>query len=249
MTRRNIIYFLLACFMHFLLAGCNNNDDFIVTMMEVPTIIGYDNDFKCVTLHTPMGIFMADVLNDLYIIDILPGDPLLSFFSVNYDKQQIQGYTSISHLDYALRLIKELPQATEDGKSTGEDFEDFIDKIDFIAMVSDKTLNNYVAFFKFTHNVHEDEEDVRFIYEMTYDPDEDSDIPTVYIRAKKMSDTGAFQAIPATFFYTFDLSNFLIERRDSDNKLKVNIKYAYSIENSEFFYQYWSGNPLELDFE
>jgi hypothetical protein len=84
---------------------------------------------------------------------------------------------------------------------------------------------------------------------MTYDPDDTSEIPTVYFRAKESDkENGIFPNEPFIYFCTFDLNDFLLERRETEKKIKINIKYKIGAENGIDVYKDWDDNPLELVF-
>jgi hypothetical protein len=236
----------LLCILILGLSNCKKNKTEDIRDYMLPAIVGYNFDLNHVTLKTPIETFLAPQLDQYFIFDLEDGDPLWVYLSVNYDQQPFEGHIGAFYVEY-LKIRKETPQATNGGESTTDDFGAPIEIFDAIAMINDKHFGNSVAFFLFTHTVHGSNS---FIYEMTYDPDETSDDHTysVYFRAKK-DVAGVKPLDPFKYLCAFDLRDFLLEKRDAENKVKINIFFKTGEKDGEDIYDEYIHNPLELDFE
>ena len=224
--------------------SCNKDPDPDIQGYYTTAIVGYNSNLRVVTLITPLGTFLAPQLNEHHIFILNDGDALWTYIVVNWDEQPIEGQTVVEEVVYSL-LEKVVPQEVVGGVDLTDYFDAPIEKIDPLVLLIDKSFNNYVAFFIFTHTVHGS---TKYIYQMTYDPDEDSEIITVYFKAKE-HDTGVLPMYAFQYFYAFDLKDFLWERRDSENKVSINIMYYTGTDFGEDIYEPWSGNPIALDFE
>ena len=85
-----------------------------------------------------------------------------------------------------------------------------------------------------------------FIYEMTYDTNENTGMPTVYIRAKK-SGTGSQPLAVNSFYHAFDMNNFLWNLSpDSKNMVSFNIVFKTGVDkDGKDIYQSWAYNPMK----
>ena len=212
--------------------------DDIEIFYNIPALLGYDFELKHTTLITPSGTYLAPQLTNLFINPLEDGDPFLTVYAINNDQEKFEGYTVLYELYDINILRKESSQATEGGESAEEDFKAPIQDMAPYTFIKDSHFNHNVAFFYFIHanNV---SVSARFIYEMTYDPDEDSEIPTVYFRAKQV-DAGIPPYEPFVYFCTFELDEFLLERG------KINIMYKTGEENEKELFKEWEDNPLSL---
>jgi len=234
------------CFLGILMLGfwgCRKDkekEDDIEVFMQVPAIAKYNFHLEQPTLITPFDTLIAPQLLTDNAFYSLEGLPLLISFYINYDQQSFEEYTTLWG-DLGITPLKmEAARATNGGESETGDFDVSIEEIRPYAMIDN------IAFFYFSHAVF----GTYLVYEMTYDPDDTSDIPTVYFRAKESDkDNGIFPLEPFIYFCTFDLNDFLLECRNSEEKLKVNIKYKTGTDDGKDVYNDWEGNPLELTFK
>ena len=222
--------------------GCRKEkekSDDIEVFMQIPAIARYNFSLSQPTLVIPFDTLIAPQLLTDNAFYLLEGLPLLVSFFINYDRQPFDEYTTLWG-DLGFTPLKmEKAQATTGGESEKDGFDVSIDKITPYAMI------DQIAFFYFTHTVF----GIYLIYEMTYDPGDTSEIPTIYFRAKESDkDNGIFPNEPFIYFCTFDLNDFLLERRNSEKMIKVNIKYKTGTENGKDVYKDWESNPLELSF-
>ena len=239
----SILVMLMLTLMNGLLS-CRRDKEENIQYYYLPSMVGYDVNMDVVTLITPFGTFLAPQLNDHYIFALMDGDALWTHIIVNWDDQHTEDYTTVVDIGY-IKLYKDIPQAVEGGKNTTDDFDAPIENVEPLALLFDNYFNNYVAFFVFTHTVHGS---TRFAYEMTYDPEDESDIPTIYFKAKE-DDTGTLPIYAFEYYYAFDFKDFLLERENPDKLEKINIMFYTGTDMGEDVYKPWSGNPLELDFE
>ena len=211
-------------------------------MYYIPAMIGYNYDFEVVTLITPIGIHLAPTLNPQFIYELEDGDALIALVEVNMDNQNIEGFITVKDVILFYKLDKFFPQATEGGKSAGEDFNFSIDDFYPVSFFIDKHFNNYVAIFEFVKHVHRSNS---FMYEMTYDPDDTDEIPSVYFRAKNVPD-GVYQIENGQYLCAFDFADFFAERRDSGNKFEVNFFFKTGEEGEKEIFEPFEENPVEI---
>ena len=235
------IFFLFFSILLVILSSCKNKDaeyDDISYYYNVPAIVGYDFTLNHTTLITPMETYLAPQLTRYFLTQIVDGDPLLLDFSINNDQEKYEGYIVLYELLYLTQLRKESSQATPNGESVAEGFNSPIENVLPYTFLKDSHYNHNVAFFGFVH-ANTVSASTRFVYEMTYDPDETAEIPTIYLRAKQ-TDAGIMPYEPFVYFYTFDLDNFLLERG------KFNIMFKTGEDDGKELLEEWEGNPLNL---
>jgi hypothetical protein len=222
--------------------GCKKEkekEDDIEIFVDIPAIAKYNFSLEQPTLITPFDTFIAPQLLTDYAFYDLEGEPLLITYFINYDQQPFKEHTTLWGELLFTRLKKKLIQATDGGESEAGGYDVAIEKIKPYAMI------NNIAFFVFNHSIFIN----YLIYEMTYDPDDASDIPTVYFRAKESDkNDGIYPYEPFYYFCTFDLNDFLVERRKTEKKIKVNIKFKTGTDNGKDVYKNMEGSPLELTF-
>ena len=221
--------------------GCKKDKvDDIEIFEDIPAIAKFNFSLNLPTLITPSETLIAPQLltNNTYYL--LEGESLLISYFINKDQQPYEDYTTLWGELLITSLKKEKSQATDGGNSKTGDFDVAIEKIQPYAMIDN------IAFFYFSHTVFGS----YLVYEMTYDSDDASEIPTVYFRAKESDmDTGIYPVEPFIYFCTFDLNDFLLERRKTEKTIKVNLKYKTGSEDGKDVYKDWDKNPLEFMFK
>ena len=221
--------------------GCKKEkveSDDIEVFLDVPAIAKYNFSLEKPTLITPFDTFIAPQLLNDNLFYALEGAPLLVTYFINNDQQPFEKYTTLWGDLGVTKLKMEMIQATDGGESETGDFDVAIEKIQPYGMISN------IAFFYFIHNIF----GTYLVYEMTYDPEDTAEIPTVYFRAKK-SETGIRPIEPFIYFCTFDLNDFLVERRKTEKKIKVNIKFKTGTEDGKDVYKNCDDNPVEFTFK
>ena len=232
------------CFLSILMLGfwgCKKDkekEDDIEVFFDVPAIAKYDFSLEKPTLITPFDILIAPQLLTNNLFYELEGEPLLVTYLINNDQQPYKEHTTLWGELGVTQLKRETPKSTDGGESETGDYDVAIDKIKPYAMIAN------IAFFRFSHSIF----GTYLLYEMTYDPEDTAEIPTVFFRAKK-SDTGIRPFEPFIFFCTFDLNDFLVERRKTEKKIKVNIKFKTGTEDGKDVYKNCDDNPVELTFK
>jgi len=189
------------------LSGCfDNGGENIQDFRYIPSIVDYSlfGDM----LNTSLGpIRSAEISN---ATDLFYGDPILAFFSVNYDQQTSTEYTVAYNFDYV-----KVNSATAEQSTGGPGFDLPIEEIDILGWVDNRW------FFVFAHK--EASNNDFFFYQMVYDNDE----PIVYLRAKK-PDTGIIKGVSAC---AFNMYPFFYKHMDADKKVSFSIKYKIGVDS------------------
>ena len=206
------------------LSGCFKPGDNIQGFTDVPAIIGSYSTVLEPVLVTTTGILLAPELS--YFPEFNHGDAVLAYFSINFDKQPLQEYTTVSDLQ-VYRINTAVPVATTGGQSTG-DFDSPIPYMDSYCSIIEY-YDRIVYFLIFGQNANI--EDV-FDYEMTYDPDYTEEIPSVYIRVKRTGSNPPPKERIVPVMQSFDMTQYIIDLKHTDKKM-FNIKYNKSGEDGE----------------
>ena len=232
---KNIFFFLSIIML--VLSGCSNKGDEIVAY-TCPAIVGFDSDVtNQPTLLTPYGTYIAPELQEVFLYYLNKGDALLVTYEINYDNQLSEDYTIVHNLDW-VKVNNESLKATVGGESVTGDFDAPI-----------LSVNPYVRLggVLFVIFAHSSAQNQPYLYEMTYDYTDMSEIPTVYFRAKEAElNTSLIPIYPNAA--AFDMSNFLMSNVDSENKVKINIKVKTGKDDDgKDVYSDFAYNPVEFD--
>ena len=208
--------------------------------MLIPTIVEFGFTGKP-EIITPLGRFVAPELQNALFTEIDDGDALLTYFCINYDQQISTDYTMASNLQW-VKIKKISPYATYGGESLADDF---ITPIEELAVYSVIQYNNYqiVMFLTFAHRAASDQE---FDYQMTYDPNNNSN--RLYIRAKKRNQSTKTDT-NIVFLCAFDMTSYLMTLRGSEKEISFNLYYKTGEEDGDDVYKEWSENPVRISFE
>jgi len=221
-----------------ILLSCNKKEpeDNIKEYQGLIAIVGYDFDVFSPTLNTKIGLLTAPQLDKYFHSNLKTSDVLFcEYIIINEDNQPREGYTLVWDLFFYL-LDKVKLQATDGGERTSDDFWAPIDDVaayDMFGNVAVMWLYHTAPGFQ------------QYDYEMTYDPEEEVEITTVYIRAKEREkDNNTITSIRR--WCAFDLNDFIKEKKGSENKLEINIKFKIGEKDGEDIYKDWDKNPIEL---
>lgn len=191
------------------LSSCMKPGENIQNFSYLPAIVDFDFSFGFILKTTPLGILASNEIQTASGLDL--GDPILAFFSVNYDKQPSTEYTIVENFEY-IKGSRGYAAKTSEGVSITGDYDLPIEMVEFFGYV-----NNYI-FLGFVHKGITDKD--CFIYEMTY-----GNTPELFIRAKKI-DTGSKNSLCA-----FSMYSFFMEHKDAENKVEFTIKYKTGVDD------------------
>ena len=231
------IVFSLLCVLILGVSSCIKDGDNI-SNHSMFAVVGSSNSMQP-TIITEDGTILAPDLMEYLHFDLFEGDALIVSFSINYDNQPSTEYYTASNLIIVDKIGKSYPIPTSGGESTESEY--FSTPIEEV--VPYPYLIGNTLFFAFGHTAPIDQE---FEYEMTYDRDEDNEIPTIYLRAKSVS-TGSGSERAVGQYYAFDMYYFFTTHKDSDNNVKFNIKYKVGVnEDGTGKYNDLDSNPLTI---
>ena len=227
------IVFSLLCMLMLGFSSCIKDGDNVANFSML-AVVGSLHSMQP-TIVTPDGTILApDLLEHLYI-DLYEGDALLVSFSINYDNQPSTEYLTASNLQYE-KIGKSSPIPIS-GSESGE-FSTPIEDLRYIYLVGN------TLFFEFIHKAPGDQ---KFEYEMTYNREEDAEIPTIYLRAKKIG-TGSMAEGTILYLYAFDMRYLFMTYKDAENKVTFNIKYKTGVnEDGMDMYDDWADNPYKIE--
>ncbi len=230
MIRLNNVIILSLFALIFGATSCMKKGENISSHLYIPAIVEY-SFLQQPLLKTSLGTVLAPELSD----DLLkPSELLVTNFSVNYDNQPSSEYTTISNVQY-VKVESSYPAATPGGESTTEDYTVPIEDM----LYRDPVVN--ILFFGFIHTAPGDQ---KFVYEMTYDSEDTSDTPTLYIRAKKDGE-GTETKGAYLYFYAFDMTSYFSSHKTDATEIKFNIKYKTGVDDEgKDVYKSWTNNPF-----
>ena len=199
--------------------------DNIQCFATTPAVVGFDNDTSLPTIKTAYGVFFAPELQG-EMSNLFEGDAILASFCINYNQQPSGKYPVVSDLQF-LKVEVGFPIATQGGESETGDFDYPIKNMDVVGLFEN------VLFFAFQHKAPIDQ---KFIYEMTFD-DIETDIPVLYIRAKKDVIEVSGSERDVVYPFAFNMFDFFMEYKNADNKVKFMIKYktGEDVDGNEIF--------------
>ncbi len=231
------IVFPFLCILMFTLSSCKNKGDDIQSYSWVPAIVGFDSEVtQQPTLTTPYGTYVVPELQSVFLYYLNVGDAVITTYTINYDRQSSEEYTVAEVLDW-IKINKDVLQGTLGGESNAGDFDAPILSVQPYVRLGD------VLFIFFNHSAPANQP---FLYEMTYDYNEKSDIPTMYFRAKEIElDNSPKYTYPNAA--AFELGAFLRAHADSESKARINIKFKTGEEDEKDVYSEYVNNPVTFD--
>jgi len=203
--------------------------DIIQWFSDIPAIVDYDNEVSLPIIKTAYGVLIAPELqNSISSEQLLKGSTILTSFTVNFSQQLTAKYPTATEMEW-LKVDVGFPSATIGGESETGDFNIPIENMVVIGLV------DYFLFFAFQHTAPKDQ---KFIYEMTYEPNEN--IPVLLIRAKKDITEGSVAVGTVNYPYAFNMFDFFMSHKDSENMVRFNIMYKTGVNNlgNEIFKPY-----------
>ena len=230
------VVFLISGMLMLGLTGCMKSGENIQYYQYIAAIVEWSPEFGF-ELQTSVGRIISTKVQNA--TDLLSGEAVVAFFYVNFDQQPSTEYTMAYDMEY-YPITLTSPHPTSGGESvTG----DFVTPIEGMYIQDMFVCDRYkpVIFIAFAHTAPTNQE---FIYEMTYDPNENTD--AVYLRAKKKGQGTKAEANIA-YLYAFDMTYYLMTLKDSGKDIKLNLYYKTGEFDGKDVYSPWNENPLPLE--
>ena len=222
------VIFSLLCVLIIGFTGCIKNGSNTSTI-QGPAVVKYY-----------MGQLMLRIDGVLFAIPNTDGalfvdDLIWAFFTVDYDNQASTDYYTVYDFSY-MPIKSSYPIESYDEGGSSENYTAPIIDISGGAIV-----DHYLVLLLSQYS----SEKMEYIYEMSYDPNEEGERPTVYIRAKKMS-SGTDTDYKVDYPYAFNMYNYVMYQGEN-NKITINVKYKTGeTDGKEQFATYV--NPISFDF-
>ena len=213
------------------LPGCFEPGENIQNIPEIAAIVGFDYDMLQPVLIIPGGEVLAPELTNKEGINY--GDAVIAAFIINHDRQPFPGYLVASELE-VFKINKTWPQGTPGGVSAAGDFNDIITDMAIYSAVEHG--NDEIVFF--CYFVHTAPPDHIFEYELTYDTEDDSDMPSVYIRAKISGQSTTSPALNV-ILHAFDMT-YLYTMFKQSGKSHYRIMYNAGGQDGEESFKFWN---------
>jgi len=208
-------------------SGCIKPSDYIQKFINEPAIFDYSFSFQPI-IETRYGPFLApELFNDTILV---LEDILWTNFEINYKQQTNSDLYTISNLSYQIISYSWVKQGAIDNT---DEYDEPIDHV----YNEPKRLRN-MLFFWFRHKAPKGQ---TYDYEMLYDPDESSVIPTLYIRAKKTNELTDNDTEVQTC-YGFDMS--FLENHNSAGTNEARFNVMYYTGKGETGYQSFNNTPM-----
>ncbi len=168
---------------------------------------------------------------------LMPGDLLMTTFTVDLDNQPTKEILTVSEFAYmTLGSTSAKPGPGE------EDYSGSIKTMDTYPYSNGIVKNTLFLWF-----IHDVPKDQAFDYEMIFDPEETSETRTLYIRAKKSNVATETTNVNLLSCYGFDLTDFLSTVRNGTDKVKFFIQYKTGADESgNDIYKLYSTQPFSL---
>ena len=235
------IVFSFLCMLILGFPSCIKEGDNVTNYPPMVGVVGSLHSSMQPTIITERGTVLAPELMEHLFLDLFEGDAIVVSFSVDYDNQPSTEYSTVSNLLYE-KVGKVTSVPTPGGESESGDFSLPIEDVEPYFL-----LENTLFIF-FAHTAPSDQ---KFKYEMTYYRDEDAEIPTICLRAKKEG-TGSKTEATISYLYAFDMRYFFMTYKDSENYVTFNINYKTGEnEDGTDKYDIWTdnGNPFKIKIE
>ena len=224
-------------------SGClDKGGDHAESYSNIPAVVQYDYTTRQPSLITSMGKVIVPELQKVLYSELDEDDAVLADFKIYDNLQTSTEYTIASDVKW-IKISQVKPYSSSGGKSVSGNFNFKIEEMNVIDMIFYDSYKT-VMFMVFTHIAPGDQ---RFDYEMTYDPDENSDI--VYIRAKERGQ-GKDQDTYVNYIYAFDMRDYLMTLKGSgSDKIEFNLQYKIGEEDGNDVFGEWSRNPVEIEYK
>ena len=233
--------FFALCVLLYGLSGCMKNDNNIEYYSYIPALIG-GTISQPLLVTSEASLYAPDLQKHLLSYDLVDGDVVLSWFEIDRDNQPNGDMLTASNVMCA-KMEKVRAQRTSGGASLSNDYHFRINNLSFYDAIFDNHLGNFL-FIVFEHYA-ADEDD--FVYEMTYEINENDPIPTVYVRAKKTG-TGIVSSGNIEYLGAFDITWMVQEMASQgvdSNKIQFNIKFKTGVDDDgNDVFTSWSKNPF-----
>jgi hypothetical protein len=232
--------FSLVCTLLLLgFSSCLKSGDNISYYSDVPAIVGISSDTYQPTIITSSGTFLAPELQNVLYTELVEGDAVWAYFNVNYDQPTESGTYQAYNIS-VYKIATGWPQATGGGGSQAGNFDIPISNI----TVYDLVQNDLFIVFEHT-TVPTDQQ---MTYEMTYDGNDTSSEPVIYLRAKKDGSESASSVGTLQYPFSFNMSSFFSTHKDSNNKVKFKVKYKTGVDanGNDQYSDYNGGTAIEL---
>ena len=249
---KNLVFPILGILM-LGLSGCNDKGDDIIRFPYVPAIFGIDPDLRQTIMITPGEIFLAPDLEEYYYWGLLDEDyVLIADVLLNNTRQpkNEKGYRTVTMNNYIL-----VNNGRKSPIGENERNEDYIN----IPIERFPSIDSMICFARVAHEMmdvlytafyHKSSRYRAFDYEMTYDPDETAEIPTLSVRAKGRGDFYSSSA-PGEGIDAFNMHEYYTTlTRDSENKVRINFRFKTGEdEDGNEIWENMRGNPVTITFK
>ena len=235
---------IISPFLGIVMLGLTNcidpGGDNITSYSTVPAIV---EEFDIATfqpaLFTSLGKVIAPELQKALTSELYDGAAVLANFEINADHQPSTEYTIASNVQW-IKIDQVRAYSTNGGESMSGTFDVKIERINDVVLVFCE-YNTFI-FIVFAHEAPADQ---KFIYEMTYDASENTDI--VYIRAKN-NGQGTKANTTFTCLYAFDITDYLMALRQGEKRVTFKLKYKTGEEEGKDVYREYD-QPIVLIYE
>ena len=219
------IFFSFLCLLMLGLSGCFKQSDYIATFKTEPAIFTYYL-FVFPAIETRGGMVLAPELENE---PLYSGNLLWVDFQINYDKQPYSDVVTATILNYQKiystdTMTGRVDEMTEDGYDAPIDY--LFPEIKFIGKM---------MFLWFGHIAPKEQ---TYEYKMFYDPNDPSEIQTLYVKAQKTNEV-TDSNIELTTCFGFDLTSF-IDRYEFTDKQSFQYTVKYCIGTKNGFDEYKS---------
>ena len=234
----NKIIISFICILSLVLSGCMKTSENVHYYNDVPALVGYDRIIGQPVLITYAEVFVApEVGIELQYATLSEGEAILAYFSLDENQDPIEGYRTITDFNCVKLGISSVMEAHE---VIANDYTP-IDEIEaFGLIVHEKKMVMYVAFSQNTRYR-------SYEYEMTFDADEKTAIPTLSIRSKVKGQEYE-ESVGYLTPYVFDMYDYVMSQpKNSDNQVLVNLRYQTGVDGSgNEIWAYYASNPLSI---
>jgi len=215
---------------------------------DKPANIQYYNNEPAIFMYSATGLHMIETGTDKYLAPELAklleplnvGDLLLTGFEVDLLNQTYRDVLTAS-LSYIKRIYSSLAKPI-----IADEITDYGDPIKM--MFADIKPVRKLLFFFFLHDAPEEQD---YTYEMVYDDDseEASEVPTLFIRAKKTNHPGGNVTEILTCF-GFDMTSFINQYQLShlgSKTVSFDIRYYTGIDGDDGYKQLNAGSHISWE--
>ena len=235
----NKFFISLICILSLGLSSCMRPSGNMRFCTDVPAIVGYDLTIGQPILITVDGTFVVPDLREFFLYAVVAeGDAVLATFLYDEHQEPIDGYQTVLEFDcYKVGITTAVEESAEVDIADCAPIED---AYPFGLIFHEGKLVLYMAF-------HQETTFRKYRYEITYDIDETTTVPTLSIRSKTDGDE---YATPVGYQtpYVFEIYDYIMsQEKDEKNQVSVNVRYRKGVDSSgNEIWAYCAENPLPI---